>query len=276
MSELRCTACGVEAEAKCTCGKPYDYVPAHKAAALGVAAHPDWSDRKIAEMVGVSHHTIAAARNSTGQNCPVEKRLGKDGKSRRTHKPKRDLTERDQRIIADAKAGMSAKDISLKEGIVERGVNRILKEDHIRGAAFAAGQREPIVNYDDLTPAQKKRVDAYERRLYAGFEETVLREIKRRVDELVEPRFAERERDAERCRKASRQRGVFEREEYNVILRCVHPDRMPSIDEKNEAFRLLHENRLLLLSEKDDPRSYPPIPTAAEFMAGIKRPFKRA
>jgi hypothetical protein len=137
-----------------------------------------------------------------------------------------------------------------------------------------------LADAEALPKAAQRKLETLEQQLKKHydkiFEETVHNEIRRRVQEMVEPRFAERERDAERCRKASRQRGVFEREEYNVILRCVHPDRTPTVDEKNEAFRLLHENRILLLSEEDDPRTYPPIPTADEILAGIKKGGKRA
>jgi hypothetical protein len=87
---LRCTKCGVETEAKCSCHKPYGYIPAREAAALAVAAHPDWSDRRLAEAVGVSDYTIREARNSGARNhAPDEKRTGRDGKCQAAHKRSR-------------------------------------------------------------------------------------------------------------------------------------------------------------------------------------------
>lgn len=287
MSSLHCTACGTEAEAKCDCHKPYAYMPAHEAAALAVAAHPEKTDRAISEITGIPHKTVSRARDATVSNDTIAFRIGRNGKKYPVRKPAPELEARRQRAVAEQKEGKKrkdiAKDIAAETGITTRIVYQDLKREDARDEGFEAGrlyEREnPVVSRDDLTKTQQKRLDAclraYERKLAAQFEETVHKEILRRVEEYVAPRFRERERDAEQSRKAYRHKGLFKREEYNVILRCVHPDRSASIEEKNEAFRLLHENRLLLLSEKDDPRTYPPIPTADEFMAGIKRPFRK-
>jgi hypothetical protein len=277
-SSLHCAACGTETKANCKCGQPYRHMSAGEAAALAVAAHPNWSNVKLAEMVGVGQMTIARAR-PTSPNGEVEKREGRDGRKRR----KPELEARQQRIAAKADAGVSAKEIAAAEGIVTRGVHKELEQARIDREAFERGVLHGRQNPDpakvSLTKAQQKRLEAgeraYRQHLADIFEETVQKEIRRRVDEYVAPRFLEREKDADQLRKFARRKGLFKREEYNVILRCVHPDRAPSIDEKNEAFRLLHENRLFLLSEKDDPRTYPPLPTADEFMAGIKRPFRK-
>jgi ParB-like chromosome segregation protein Spo0J len=46
-------------------------------------AHPDWSDRAVASVTGMSAKTIAVLRNrSSGEVLPFEKRLGRDGKRR--------------------------------------------------------------------------------------------------------------------------------------------------------------------------------------------------
>lgn len=64
------------------------YVPAHKVARAAIAAHPQKSDRAIAEEIGVDHKTVAKARARTGDHSPVEKRIGKDGKARKMPEPK--------------------------------------------------------------------------------------------------------------------------------------------------------------------------------------------
>ncbi|UPK31756.1 hypothetical protein IVB18_25845 [Bradyrhizobium sp. 186] len=64
------------------------YVPAHKVAKAAIAAHPQKSDRAIAEEIGVDHKTVAKARARTGDHSPVEKRIGKDGKARKMPEPK--------------------------------------------------------------------------------------------------------------------------------------------------------------------------------------------
>jgi transposase len=48
-----------------------------------LAAHPDWSDRAVAEIAGLSAKTIGAIRKrSADAILPLEKRLGRDGKRR--------------------------------------------------------------------------------------------------------------------------------------------------------------------------------------------------
>jgi ParB-like chromosome segregation protein Spo0J len=48
-----------------------------------LVAHPDWSDRAVASVTGMSAKTIAVLRNrSSGEVISFEKRLGRDGKRR--------------------------------------------------------------------------------------------------------------------------------------------------------------------------------------------------
>lgn len=43
--------------------------------------HPDWSDRRIAEHVGVSDHGVSARRKLTCENIAPDSRVGSDGKT---------------------------------------------------------------------------------------------------------------------------------------------------------------------------------------------------
>jgi hypothetical protein len=48
-----------------------------------LASHPDWSDRAVASVAGISARTVAVLRNRSADNIrPLEKRLGRDGKRR--------------------------------------------------------------------------------------------------------------------------------------------------------------------------------------------------
>lgn len=47
-----------------------------------LAAHPDWSDRVVAEIAGLSAKTIASLRNRSMGTKFTGKRLGRDGKRR--------------------------------------------------------------------------------------------------------------------------------------------------------------------------------------------------
>jgi hypothetical protein len=78
-----CSKCG--AERGCDCN-----APAIKRAAVALATNPEKSDRAIAAEIGVSHPTVAKARQeaeATGKLLPVDRRIGADGKAR-TRKPK--------------------------------------------------------------------------------------------------------------------------------------------------------------------------------------------
>jgi hypothetical protein len=80
--QLACVQCGAEANASCSCGKPY--VPKQQRAAEAVAAHPEKSNRAIADDIGVDEKTVRQARASTADQSAVdEPRTGKDGKTRR-------------------------------------------------------------------------------------------------------------------------------------------------------------------------------------------------
>lgn len=60
------------------------YVPARQAAAKALAKNPEKSDRAIAKDLGITHPTVAKARQeATGNNLPVERRIGRDGRARR-------------------------------------------------------------------------------------------------------------------------------------------------------------------------------------------------
>jgi hypothetical protein len=84
LPKLYCSKCGAKAEATCDCAVPY--VSAGVAAAKGVAAYWDLSDRAIGKKIGVSYSTVREARLklTTGGNPSVDerRRIGLDGRSR--------------------------------------------------------------------------------------------------------------------------------------------------------------------------------------------------
>jgi hypothetical protein len=88
--KMRCSSCGVTADAACDCGAPY--VPVSERAKQAIQAHPEKSDRAIAKDIGVSHEAVSKARRElTVNGLTVEKRVGLDGKARRMPpKPKED------------------------------------------------------------------------------------------------------------------------------------------------------------------------------------------
>ena len=64
-----------------------DYIPAGQRASEAVKAHPEKSDGALATEIGVNPETVRRARkSSTPANAEVEKRVGRDGKTRRMPK----------------------------------------------------------------------------------------------------------------------------------------------------------------------------------------------
>lgn len=52
-------------------------------AAAAIAANPGKSDQAVAAEIGVGKDTVRRVRKATGACAPVEKRIGKDGKTRK-------------------------------------------------------------------------------------------------------------------------------------------------------------------------------------------------
>jgi hypothetical protein len=163
--------------------------------------------------------------------------------------------------LALTDAGVPSVAIAAEMGISQRLVNQIQEHERIRREA------ETTVDPTTLSPSAQQRFESavrqHQRRLDSEFERRVQREVNLRVHRLAYPRLVEIVGDAHQVLRAGRQ-GIFTRDQYNKVLRCVHPDLTPTIEEKNEAFRMLHEKKLLLLSLRDDLRVYTGLPTVEE------------
>jgi hypothetical protein len=273
---LRCTACGVQAEAKCSCRKPYDYIPAHKAAALALTAHPDWSDRRLAEAIGVSDQTIGRTRKASPTNVEDKKRIRKDG---RAFGPRKRKVKNPPEIEAKAAALVIDHGLTLAKAAAESGINgsvQVMKTAVAKEEGRRERDADPVITPDMLSLSAQEKLEAAirqrQRIVEAQFEHRVQTELRRRVEELVLPAFREEQEDAAFVIKS--RKGIFREAEYNAILRCLHPDLNPTSEQKNEAFRLWHERKLALMSDKDDPRRYKPLPDVDAVMAA--RPGKPA
>jgi hypothetical protein len=81
VQRMVCTDCGAETNASCNCG--VSYVPKAIRAAEAIRAHPEKSNRMIAEETGLSEPTIRRARQTASDDAVEEIRIGLDGKTRR-------------------------------------------------------------------------------------------------------------------------------------------------------------------------------------------------
>ena len=264
----------------CNCG--VGYITAGEVAERRLRADPTHADRKIAEEMGIDQKTVLNKRRqleATEEISSVDRVLGTDG---RWYKVKRDkpkpavgrsdkFSEDDERkaaceIIDEIK---SEKQVAAETGMSSTVLRRAVNKEQGRREVLA----DPPIDPSTLSKTAKEKFDAamrqYQKNLDAQFEERVQSEIQRRVKEMVYPRLQEREKDAERVVKA--RGGVFTLLEYNMILKCLHPDMQPSVEQKAEAVQLWHENKICLVPQKEDPKQYPSIPTLEELMARRSR-----
>lgn len=77
----KCSACGADRGCDCT-------APAVEKVAEALARSPEKSSRAIAKEAGVSHTTVDKIRAATGNQLPVDKRVGLDGRARGLPAPK--------------------------------------------------------------------------------------------------------------------------------------------------------------------------------------------
>jgi hypothetical protein len=93
-NRLKCSECGVEVDAGCSCDVAY--VPAIERAKAAVEASPEKSNRAIAAEIGADEKTVRKARKSTADRSAVGgKRTGRDGKVRKLPIKKADKAEID-------------------------------------------------------------------------------------------------------------------------------------------------------------------------------------
>lgn len=114
-------------------------------------------------------------------------------------------------------------------------------------------------------------IRAHKKKLNLEFEGQVIREIQRRINSLVLPSLLKREAEASRIVKG--RKGSMSKEEYRLILSCLHPDRVPEeLKKKYEAaFHIFKGLEKLLLSEKELPTNVVKLPTTyADLMAHRK------
>jgi hypothetical protein len=128
-----------------------------------------------------------------------------------------------------------------------------------------------------LSMSAKDKLEAairqHKRRLDIEFEQRIQAETKERLESVQLPHHAKKLERMERL--ISARKGVMDKLTYNKIRRCLHPDPVLDPDLKKrheEAFRLFNDLEKLLLSEKDSPTEFRPVPrTYEELMAAKAR-----
>ena len=158
---------------------------------------------------------------------------------------------------------------TLEEAVAEFGLGSV----QIAKVAVAKerGRRETQAEIDPATlslSAQEKLESAIrqeKRKLAAEFHQAVNDEIKRAIDETVLPQYIKEMADARQV--VESRKGVFSREDYKLVLSCLHPDNSASAGRRGQAFNKFKSREISLCKESEMPTTAPPIPrTYTEMM----------
>lgn len=269
---LICPECHAKAQAGCDCG--VSYVPAGELARRAIEADPTRSNRAIAEELSISNQTVMRARQAAAPNGAPEKTTGRDGKNypaQSKRGKKAEKTERARQAVRPMiEAGLPIDREKIAES-VNVGPNAIQM-----AVAFEKGRLEGLAEINpiarvDMAPTMAQRYEAALRKaraeiraeLEAVVRQEVYAEWQQKIDDY-------RERVEQSDRILNNHRGFIYRDEYLMILACLHPDHN-KFAKATEAFHFFKglENILVKL----DPRpNAPPLPkTIAELMAKRRR-----
>ena len=264
-TKLVCSACGAPGEGTCGCGAPY--VKPGERAEAAVKANPDKSDRAIAEEIGVSDKTVGKARKSTAEYSAVKKRTGKDGIPRRMPRmdraPKKHYAESE--IVALADQGKSNDEIAKLTGIGKRQIRHIVEREQTRRASELAALEKLNVDPATLAASAKAKLEVVKRQLekqlraehaerMRGFDEQVRKKVvegNKTYLEMLREREAQVESDQAWYRKLiNDHKAILSKEQFMLLMRCVHGDSNVTEATRTAATQLLNEKRQLLTGER--------------------------
>jgi IS30 family transposase len=233
----------------------------------------------IATQLGVTHKTISLdlkeiCTSGTNSN-PVKSATNPKGagrpkgsKQRKPSKPrKRQTDEAEQTIVALAQEGKSSREIADEVGVEGRAVRHVMERENIKRKA------EAIIDPATLSITAQQKLDIairqHKKRMDIEFEQRVLAECKERLDSISLPHYAKELEGLERM--ISSRKGVMDKTTYNKIRWCLHSDHVQDATMKrryDDAFAIFNNLEKLLLSEKDSPTAFRPLPrTYEELMA---------
>jgi hypothetical protein len=194
---------------------------------------------------------------------------GRPKGSRKPTKVQQRNVERDKKIIALSDKGMTSSEIAPEVGVGPRLVSQIIEHETIR--------REAAAEIDPTTlsmSAQEKLtavIHQHKRQLDLEFEQRVLDDCRRRLNEISLPAYAKELAQLEQSIK--NRKGIMDRVTYKKILSCLHPDRIQDAVLKKrfeEAFRLFTELEKRVLDEKESPTEFRKMPTTYEELRELK------
>jgi hypothetical protein len=259
---LRCTACGVLADAKCNCGVAYAYISPGELAQRAVNTYPKWSSRALANKLGIDPETVRrarATRKTTAANAAVaEKRIGLDGKERqmprKRGRPPKPTQQKAAELFLDE--GLTRGKVSEQTGLREFAIRQAVERELGRREAAT----DPEIDRAMLSMSAQQKLDAAvrqaTRKVERTFEVKVQTEVKSRMavanasTQEAKNKAAERERMYREFLDKQKKLGTLS--EWNNLVLCLHPDtRRTASDEKYDAaFRWVLTKKFAITGER--------------------------
>ncbi len=196
-----------------------------------------FTEAAIAAMFGVTQGTIS---NDLGDLLKVNN--SKRAKSKTNPKGagrlkgRRKDTDKQEKAIIAAEAKKNGQYKSNQEAARAHGVGETLVRE--------AGEKLGIQDWLLSATAQQKldaAIRAHQRKLDVAFE----RAVHDRVSAAVEHKYVVLNKRYDDYAVVLRARkGILTRQQYNTIIRAIHPDLTPSIEDRNTAMHLLNDRRV--------------------------------
>jgi hypothetical protein len=248
------------------CGPPW---------AAFVKEHFDFGQSRADELIriadGRTNVTTTRAGNAKRMKSTRAKSASRDAEMEpsKPHRAKKNAPEAEA-IAASLylDQGMTREQAASSAGVGEKVVQLAVAREEGRREVLAA----PPIDAATLTmPAQEKLAIALRqqaRQQDRDFEQRVLDECRKRLDEMILPHHAKKLADAQAIIAA--RKGVMSRANFKKILACLHPDRVSDElkSKYTEAFHILSDLEIVLCKESELPTEAAAFPkNYAEMMA---------
>jgi ParB-like chromosome segregation protein Spo0J len=239
----------------------------------------------IGRVLGVATNTISldlANFPIVGKSKPAKSESNPKGAGRPKGKPKTraerapKAIEREEKVAVLMDAGLPAAKIAEKVGLGVRAVNQAM--EHVQIKREAEAEIDPSTLSITAQEKLAMAIRQHQRKLDAAFEQRVLEECRRRMDEITLPHWKKQIDQAKKL--YANRSALMSKELFNIIRRGLHPDSRNSISERKlaEAFDAFMGLEKFLLNEKDSPTHFGDLPmNLAEWdKMRAKRPAKRS
>ena len=240
-----------------------------------------WSQQRIGDALGVTQQQVSLYLKTLQATCNVSEDRGTDTLGRRKssgrrrkpkqHKYAEEVEQAAAELFLDE--SRSVVDIAAELGISDQVVIRSTEREIGRREERADPQIDPAT----LSMTAQQKLEAATRQMHKSltveYERKFQAQLKEHMEGYILPRYRELEEQANKVIKA--RKGLFTAAEYNLILKCLHPDKLglnadpELVGRHNRAMQVFTKHKLVLVAEAEfqQPNTVPLPNSVAELMA---------